>query len=154
AVATLRGHRATVNQLAFSPDGGRLASAGRDRVGFLWDVATGTPLATLDGHRGAVRAVAFSPDGRTVATRGTGKRILVYDAPPPGGKLTEFRERIVLEGHRGAVACLAFSPDGRLLASGSDAATKTGGGEVKVWDAATGAAVAGWADHAGDITAV
>src|SRR5205823_3618219 len=111
-------------------------------------------LATLDGHRGAVRAVAFSPDGRAFTTAGSDRRVLVYDLPPPEAGPGELRERAAFEGHRGAVTCLAFSPDGRRLASGSETVTKTGPAEVKVWDVGTGAEVAGWADHTGDVAAV
>src|SRR5262249_32646128 len=43
-----------------------------------------------------------------------------------------------LRGYPSALFCVATSPDGRLLASGSGG---PGVGEVKVWDAATGAEV-------------
>ena len=153
-LTTLRGHRATVTQLAFSRDGARLLSAGRDRVGYLWDVQGSRSLATLDGHRGVVRAVAFSPDGKAFATGGSDKRILMYDLPPADAGPGELRERAVLEGHHGTIACLVFSPDGRRLASGTETVTKTGPAEVKLWDVASGAEVAGWADHTGDVTAL
>ena len=43
---TLRGHKGVITQMAFSPDGNRLVSIGRDQLGFLWDLQTGRNLAS------------------------------------------------------------------------------------------------------------
>src|SRR5258708_914801 len=49
--------------VAFSPDGGLLASASWDKTIKLWDPHTGEHLRTLEGHPSEVVSVAFSPDG-------------------------------------------------------------------------------------------
>ncbi len=45
--------------LAFSPDGGRLAGGGSDRIIRVWDVATGRLDQELDSRQDAVRSLAF-----------------------------------------------------------------------------------------------
>jgi WD40 repeat protein len=63
--------------MAFSPDGKRLASASREGIIKLWDLATGQETMTLKGSE----YVAFSPDGWRLATI-WGPDILIYDARP------------------------------------------------------------------------
>jgi WD40 repeat protein/serine/threonine protein kinase len=63
-----------ITGVAFSPDGRRLASSGRDHTVRIWDVTSGNETLTLRGHLDYVTGVAFSADGRWLAsasTRGT-----------------------------------------------------------------------------------
>ncbi|MCG3212573.1 MAG: hypothetical protein FOGNACKC_06243 [Anaerolineae bacterium] len=59
---------AGVRDLAFSPDGTVLASAGSDGTVRLWRIADGKLLKTLKGHSNVVNKVVFSPDNRTLAS--------------------------------------------------------------------------------------
>ena len=61
-------HKEYVRCVAFSPDGGAIASGSIDNTVVLWDATSGAPTAALTGHTDAVRSVAFSPDGNTVAS--------------------------------------------------------------------------------------
>jgi hypothetical protein len=58
----LNGHTDRVAQVAFSPDGRLVASAGADETVALWDVRVRRCLAVLTGHIDGVNVVAFSPD--------------------------------------------------------------------------------------------
>jgi WD40 repeat protein len=48
--ATLKGHTAGVQSVAYSPDGKTLASGGEDDTIKLWDINTGKEQDTLKGH--------------------------------------------------------------------------------------------------------
>jgi WD40 repeat protein len=114
--------RPSVN-LAFSPDGKRLATGGERSTVKIWDVQTGHELKTLWGHSGEVYTVAFSRDGRWIASGGEDSTVKVWDSQT-GEVVRTFR------GHSGLVISVAFSRDGLRLLSGSRDAT------VKVWDLA------------------
>jgi hypothetical protein len=78
---TLAGHGGTPLELAFSPDGKRLASSSTDQTVKIWDVATGVELQSLIGHTHWVRDVAFSPDGAYIASGGYDHTARIWDAP-------------------------------------------------------------------------
>src|SRR5262249_46068313 len=111
--ATLRGHAAFINGLAFSGQGTRLASAGgHDRTVRVWDVETGEDLLDLRGHTGMVLAVAFSRDGRRIAsvdyTSDKDGTVKVWDAAASLEARTFTASVHLLD------TSLAFSPNGRL----------------------------------------
>jgi WD40 repeat protein len=130
----LRGHRGRIDDVAFDPVSGRLASAGADGDVRLWDRRGRSTV--LHGHRGAVHAVAFSPDGRNLASGGEDGTVRLWD-------LVGSARPLVMPGHRRDVLGVAFSPDGRWVVSAGADET------VRVWDRAAGRQVAVLRGHRG-----
>jgi len=120
----LDAHSGEISDVAYSPDGSRLVSAGFDGALRLWDVQSGALLQSWPGESGQLHGVAWSPDGSQLASTGQDGAVRLWDART-GALLTP------LDAHSSAGNSVAWSADGALLASGGD------DGQVIVWDAAT-----------------
>jgi WD40 repeat protein/serine/threonine protein kinase len=114
--------------VAWSPDGGRLASAGGDGKVRIWNASTGRKIKELHGPTELARSLAWSPDGKRLATSSRDNTVLVWD--PEASEVV-----LTLTGHSGIVRKVAWSRDGTKLASVSPDKM------LKIWDAATGAEV-------------
>jgi WD40 repeat protein len=78
----LSGHTDAVYAAAFHPGGTRLATAGRDRSIWLWDLATGQEVARLQGHTNYVWSLTFSSDGATLASGSGDLTVRLWDTVP------------------------------------------------------------------------
>ncbi|RPJ24401.1 MAG: hypothetical protein EHM33_17965, partial [Chloroflexi bacterium] len=116
---TLTGHTGGVNQVVFSPDGTRLATASDDTTAKVWNARTGEELFTLTGHTDIVSSIAFSPDGTRLITGSWDHTAKVWD-------MTTGAELFTFSNFTEPVEAV-FNPDGKELALNS-------GNEVQIWD--------------------
>ena len=119
-------HTDHITAVAFSPDGGILASCGYDQVIHLWSVHTGVLKDILVGHEQRVRDLTFSPSGEILASASSDGKIRFWDVST--GETVK-----IIETFGGRIDKVAFSPSGDVLvSSGRDA-------PIAFWDVSTGA---------------
>ena len=138
---TCYGHTSDVVEVAFTPDGKRVVSAGKGGAIRLWDAATGEQLSTLQGHEGRIDGLAVSPDGSSIASAGSDAKIRLWDAK--SGDIIH-----TISGHQGAINGLAFNPTGDRIASASSDKT------VKVWDPKSGKEIFTATGHTASVSGV
>jgi WD40 repeat protein len=129
-VRTIPGPVNGISNLAYSPDGRRIAAGGAGRTARIWSVASRREVSRLP-HTEEVRGVAFSPDGARLATVCADQSVTVWDLSSRGVHFAKSGPSLGLTID-GVPYGVSFSPDGRWLAAGSD------DGVVRVWDADTG----------------
>jgi eukaryotic-like serine/threonine-protein kinase len=100
------------SEVAFNPDGSRLAVSHWNGAVAIYDPATGAEIAVLTNHTKWVASLAFSRQAPILATGSADQRIRLWDTQ-------SWKETASFKGHLNLVDSLAVSPDGRWLASGS-----------------------------------
>ena len=80
ATQPVKGLKASVGRVVFSPDGNHLATAGGDKILRVWDVETGKELAAFS-NPDRVGAVAFSPDGKSLAAGSKDGSVRIWVVP-------------------------------------------------------------------------
>jgi WD40 repeat protein len=121
--------------VAFSPDGKKVAAGSMTGKISVWDTDNGVVLKTMETEmKEGLSAwdVAFSPDGKLMAVgygiKGIEGKVDLWDVQT--GKL---KHTLADPPSMGVLYSVAFSPDGKSIAAGGVDAT------CRVWDVATGA---------------
>jgi WD40 repeat protein len=113
-------HRGDVLDVAWSPNGGLLATASADNGGRVFQTDSGKLVTFLGHHSNQVVGVSFSPDGSAIVTasRDGSARVWSQDG---------FARSAALHGHSGEVLDAMFTRDGASVVTASD------DGSVRVW---------------------
>jgi len=144
----LRGHRGSVEQVLFTPDGESLASFDDKAAVKMWEVSTGKALrgfaprgknigpgalATTYGAR-RVESIAFDASGAWLAEAATepsrASSLRIWNA-------ADASEKLLVTDSAHNVRAVAFSPDGKLLAANESTADRLGH-KITFFDAASG----------------
>ena len=120
-IRRLHGHSDVVHDLAFSPDGSRLASGSSDGTARIWNLETGDTDHTFGGHTNVVFVVVFSPDGQRLVMGS-------HDGTGAIWSVVTGERQAVLNGHTDAIQCIDWSNDGTRIVTGSHDHT------IRVWD--------------------
>ena len=123
---SLEGHKLTLKDVAWSPDGRWIATSSNDGSARLWEAGTGTSRFALLGHAATIQDLEWSPDSTRLVTGsidGTAKVWLITEGGP--------RELLSLSAQdtRSGIRAVSFSPNGNRVMTGDEAITAT-----KIWD--------------------
>ncbi len=117
-----------------SPDQGKVALGGPDRLVKIYSSGNGELLHKLKKHTDWVTALAFSPDGEMLASGDRNGGVTVWDADSG-------QELFTTAGHKSSVTALSWRIDSKLLASSSE------DGTVKLWESTEGKQSKTWNAH-------
>lgn len=112
--------------VGFTPDGGRLITAGKDGTIRLWDTQTRALEKTLHGHQSCVNSLHVSSDGTRMVTGSCDRSIGLWDLAT---------ESLITQWDTGGfkIGSVMFTPDGGQVLSGDFE-----GSSLRLWDVSSG----------------
>jgi WD40 repeat protein len=78
-VASWKAHDDTIYDMAVSPDGKLLATAGGDKLAKIWDISSHTETARIEAHATQILAIAFNPGATQLITGGADHQLKAWD---------------------------------------------------------------------------
>ena len=94
---TLKGHRAWVSRVLFTPDGKRLISASADRTIRVWDFNSGEVAAVLHGHQQEIWTLDISPNGNELISGDKTGTFLRWDLNSHSSRIHETEVQLDVE---------------------------------------------------------
>jgi WD40 repeat protein len=128
----LEGHTGRISSLAWSPEGGRLASASRDLSVRLWSRERAEQIKVCQVQTIPLQ-VLWSTDGQSVISSTQGYRAHVWNAGPMSHVYR-------LRGHGGPVRWASFLPGGQSALTASD------DGRLRLWSTPVGSDARAWSE--------
>lgn len=123
-----------VTDVAFSPDGTRIAIASWNKEVWVWSLEPLAKLFTLPMNEGHANSVRFSPDGSRIVAASSDGSAPIWNAD--SGELI-----LTLSGHPRYANSAEYSPDGTKIVTASSESI------VRLWDAKTGDQLAFFDGH-------
>jgi WD40 repeat protein len=161
---TYHGHSKNVFDVAWSPRGGRIASASDDGTVQVWGATTGANVVVHRGIPPSYSTLAWSPDGRCIASASvgdttieiwdvlTGKTVYTYQLQAAAAEIPHIGALSMYSGGCGTgVYKVAWSPDGTRLVAAGGYQTH---GIAEVFDAKTGNRLLTYTAHASCVGAL
>ncbi|XP_071955221.1 U5 small nuclear ribonucleoprotein 40 kDa protein-like isoform X1 [Antedon mediterranea] len=122
-IMLLTGHEGEVYSGKFHPDGQSMATAGFDRLIYMWNVyGECDNYSVLKGHQGAIMDLQYNTDGSNILTASTDNTIALWDSET-GARIKR------LKGHTAFVnSCYPARRGPQMVVSGGD------DGTIRLWD--------------------
>ncbi|MEM9951133.1 MAG: sortase [Chloroflexota bacterium] len=133
-VRSIETNSVALDAIAYSPDGLRFATGGRDNIIRVWDSESGDLLMETEGHADWVTSLAFTANGTQIISGSRDGSVRVFDAT--SGALLS-----ILGQHDNHVTSVAITDNGYVASGGRDKV-------IKLWHMESGSLVSSF-DHFG-----